>query len=139
MKIGLSFSRCIRDIFFGEVDYDDVLLIISRTDFNPNDDRQWEGIWSGYHHGGAWSHPEWSTISDDKEGELRALAIMLYNDGKVHQPRQFGAHPRRMPYYWLETVLPNSELDRNPAVKKAFEQFQTLAGLSNVKLDKEIQ
>lgn len=139
MKIGLSFSRCLCDIFLGEVDYDDVLLIISRTDFNPNVDKEWEGIWSGYHHGGAWSHPEWSAIPDDKEGEFRALACMLYNDGKMHQPRQFGAHPRRLPYYWLETVLPNSELEKNPAAKKAFEQFQTVAGLANVKLDKEFQ
>lgn len=139
MKIGLSFSRCIRDIFLGEVDYDDVLLIISRTDFNPNDDNQWSGIWSGYHHGGAWNHPEWFDIPEDQQDELRALACMLYNDGKMHQPRQFGAHPRRMPYYWLETILPNSELDANPAVKRAFEQFQTVAGLTNVKLDKDFQ
>ena len=129
MKIGLSFSRCIRDIFDGTVNYDDVLLIICRTDFNPNDDSQWAGIWSGYHHGGAWNHPEWYSIPEEKEGELRALACMLYNDGKMHQPRQFGAHPRRLPYYWLETFLPDLELERNPAAKKAFEKFQMVAGL----------
>ena len=137
MKIGLSMSRCLRDVFLGKVDQEDVLVIVGRTDFDPNDDKQWEGIWTGYHHGGAWNHPEWSMIPDEKEGEFRALVCMLYNDGKIHQPRQFGAHPRRMPYYWLETVLPSDELERNPAVKKAFEQFQIVAGLTNVKLDKE--
>ena len=42
-----------------------------------------------------------------------------------------------MPYYWLEAVLPSDELDNNPAAKKAFEQFQIVAGLTNTKLDKE--
>ena len=68
MKIGLSLSRCLRDVYLGEVDSEEVLVIIARTDFDPNDDKQWEGIWSGYHHGGAWSHPEWALIPDDKEG-----------------------------------------------------------------------
>jgi hypothetical protein len=42
-----------------------------------------------------------------------------------------------VPYYWLETVLPSEELESNPSVKKAFEQFQIVAGLTNTKLDKE--
>lgn len=129
MKIGLSLSRCLRDVYIGEVDSEEVLVIIARTDFDPNDDKQWEGIWSGYHHGGMWSHPEWASIPDDKEGEFRALVCMLYNDGKIHQPRKFGSHPRRLPYYWLETILPDSELERNPAAKIAFEKFQMVAGL----------
>jgi hypothetical protein len=55
----------------------------------------------------------------------------------MHQPRRFGAHPSRRPEIWLETVLPNDELDKNPAAKKAWDQFQTVAGLTNVKLDKD--
>jgi hypothetical protein len=137
MKIGLSFSRCIKDIFLGEVDYEDVLIIIARTRFNPNDDQEWEGIWSGYHHGGMWSHPEWNEIPDDKEGELRALACMLYNDGKLHQPRYFGAGVPRRPEIWLETVLPSRELEKNPAAKKAWDHFQVVAGLTKVDLNKD--
>ncbi len=34
MKIGLSYSRCVRDIVDGRVDIDDVLIIIARTDFD---------------------------------------------------------------------------------------------------------
>ena len=41
MKIGLSYSRCVRDIVDGTVDIEDVLLIIARTDFDPHDDDQW--------------------------------------------------------------------------------------------------
>jgi hypothetical protein len=55
----------------------------------------------------------------------------------MHQPRKFGAHPARRPEIWLETVLPDSELEHRPAVKDAWDHFQTVAGLTNVKLDKE--
>ena len=41
MKIGLSFSRCIRDIVECRVDYDDVLVIVTRTDFDPHNDNHW--------------------------------------------------------------------------------------------------
>jgi hypothetical protein len=34
-------------------------------------------------------------------------------------------------------MLPSEELDRNPAVRTAWEQFQIVAGLSGVKIDKE--
>jgi hypothetical protein len=139
MKIGLSYSRCILDIVEGRVNINDVLVLITRTDFDPRDDAQWSGIWSGYCHGGM-SNPEWSHYdfnSKDDEDKFRSVSIMLYTDGKMHQPRQFGAHPRRRPEIWLETVLPDSELEKNPAAKIAWDKFQTVAGLVNVGLDKE--
>jgi hypothetical protein len=55
----------------------------------------------------------------------------------MHQPRKFGANPTRRPEIWLETVLPSSELESNPAAKNAWDQFQTVAGLTNVSLDRE--
>jgi len=141
MKIGLSYSRCIRDIVDGTVDINDVLVLITRTDFDPNNDEQWAGIWEGYgggtHVGGLWSNPEWAGYND--EAKFRQISIELYTSGKMHQPRQFGAHPRRMPYIWLEAVLPSTELDSNPTLKRAWEGFQTIAGLSGVQLDKEAQ
>ena len=144
MKIGLSYSRCIRDIVDGKVDIADVLVLITRTDFNPHDDKQWSGIWNGY--GGGTnngyttgffspSNPEWAGYHE--EDKFRSISIMLYDDGKMHQPRQFGARPQRRSEFWLETVLPNSELDANPAAKKAWNNFQMVAGLTNVKLDKD--
>jgi hypothetical protein len=144
MKIGLSYSRCVRDIVDGKVDINDVLVIISRTDFDPHDDKQWQSIWIGYGGGTISSfsgsffsgaNPEWAGYND--EDQFRSVSIELWESGKLHQPRKFGAHPKRMPYYWLETILPSDELDSNPAAKKAFEQFQIIAGLTNTKLDKE--
>jgi hypothetical protein len=142
MKIGLSYSRCIRDIVDGVVDIADVLVIISRTDFNPHDDEQWQGIWIGYGGGTengyttgffSMSNPEWAGYHD--EAQFRNISIELWKTGKLHQPRQFGANPQRRPEIWLEAVLPSSELDNNPIAKAAWEKFQTVAGLTNVSLD----
>ena len=141
MKIGLSYSRCVRDIVDGEVNINDVLVLITRTDFDPRDDEQWASIWAGYgggqHRGSIWSNPEWAGYTD--EAKFRSTTIELYNTGRMHQPRQFGAHPQRRPEIWLEAVLPNSELDQNPAAKAAWDKFQNIAALTNVELDDKYQ
>jgi len=135
MKIGLSYSRCVRDIIDEVVDIEDVLVVITRTDFNPHDDEQWSSIWQGYHGYHGLSNPEWADYADEDEDKFRAVSIDLYDSGKMHQPRQFGAHPRRLPYIWVETVLPSAELDSNPTLKSAWEKFQTLAHLSSTTLE----
>ena len=137
MKIGLSYSRCVRDIVDGKVSIDDVLVIISRTDFDPNNAEQWQDIWQGYHQRGGWSNPEWGHYAEEDEDRFRSVSIELWETGKLHQPRKFGAHPSRRPEIWLEAVLPSSELKKNPAAKIAWDKFQTVAGLTNVNLDKE--
>ena len=139
MKIGLSYSRCVRDIVEGRVDISDVLVLITRTDFDPRDDTQWAGIWQGYCHGGM-SRAEWGDydfFNKEDEDKFRSVSIELWEDGKLHQPRKFGAHPSRRSEYWLETVLPDSELESRPAVKDAWDKFQMVAGLTSVKLDRE--
>jgi hypothetical protein len=144
MKIGLSYSRCVRDIVDGKVDIDDVLVLITRTDFDPRDADQWAGIWEGYAGGSApqtmrglfgGSNPEWFGTTDEDEDRYRSVSIELWESGKLHQPRKFGAHPQRRPEIWLEAVLPNSELATNPAAKAAWDRFQTIASLTNVELD----
>ena len=141
MKIGLSYSRCVLDIVEGRVDMDDVLVLITRTNFDPRDDGQWQGIWEGYTMGGL-SNPEWADYdlhNKEHEDKFRSISCMLYEDGKMHQPRKFGAHPRRRPEIWLEAVLPNSELKNNPTAKLAWEKFQTIASLSGVDLNDKYQ
>jgi hypothetical protein len=141
MRIGLSYSRCVRDIVEGTVKITDVLVLITRTDFDPNNDSQWADIWQGYCHGGL-SKPEWRNWDVDNkahEALFRNVSLELYNTGKMHQPRQFGALLRRRPETWLESVLPSSELEKNPAVKDAWDQFQTIAALTGVTLDRKYQ
>ena len=139
MKIGLSYSRCVKDIVDGTVNIDDVLIIIARTDFDPHDDIQWKNIWDGYHIRGGWSAPEWHDYKDEDEDRFRSVSIELWETGRLHQPRKFGAYPSRRSEIWLEAVLPSSELETNPAAKAAWDKFQMIAGLTNVTLDEDYQ
>jgi hypothetical protein len=139
VKIGLSYSRCVRDIVDGVVDIEDVLVLITRTDFDPNNDEQWTSIWEGYHSRSGWSNPEWANYPPEDEDRFRSVSVELWETGKMHQPRKFGAHPTRRPEIWLEAVLPSSELETNPAAKAAWDKFQTVAGLTNVELDDKYQ
>lgn len=130
MKVGLSLSRCVRDIFEGRVDFYDVLVIVSRTDFDPNNDEHWQQIWQGYLHGGV-SNPVWHGL-DDHETKIREICQRLDDHGKLHQPRQYSkGNPYAADYAWLDTVVSEDDLEDNPAVKKAWEQYKILAGLSS--------
>lgn len=131
MKIGFSYSRCVRDIVDGRVDIHDVLVIIARTDFDPRNDEQWAGIWTGYgggqNPGGVWSMPEWAGYTD--EARFRDVSIQLWEMGKLHQPRKFGAQPTRSPHVWVDTGPIGIE-HKPRAVQDAWAQYQVLASLA---------
>ena len=134
MKIGLSYSRCVRDIVDGKVALQDVLVIVARTDFDPRDDNQWSGIWIGYGggrtFGSPYSNPEWIDYSDEDEDKFRDVTLELYNSGKLHQPRQYGGHDTRLPHYWLDCVLQDDAIEKNVAVKQAWDHYKLLAKLT---------
>lgn len=134
MRIGSSLSRCVRDIYEGKVNIYDVLVIVARTDFDPDNDAQWSSIWRGYAggngRGGLYSAPEWSSIPAEDEQAVRDICIDLKRSGKLHQPRQFGAHPQRLEHYWYDAILSNDVVDSNPAAKKAWDNYKMIAGLS---------
>jgi hypothetical protein len=132
MKIGLSLSRCIRDIVEGRVDINDVLILITRTDFDPTVPEQWDSIWDGY----TSMNPEWYGLD---ESAVKAVIMDLWETGRVHQPRKFGARPIRRREIWLESVLVDKDLEARPAVKEAWDQFQMLAGLTSTTMDKSYQ
>jgi len=131
MKIGTSLSRCVRDIFDGKIGIEDILVVISRTDFDPENDSQWTGIWRGYAgdgSGSVWSYPEWFGYKEN-ENEFRQICINLKKTGRLHQPRQYGAFPRRMEKYWYDVVLTPEDLEVSPAAKKAWDNYKLIAGL----------
>lgn len=143
MKIGFSYSRCVRDIVDGVVNIDDVLVIIARTDFDPNNDDQWASIWRGYGGGSngnelrgllSGSLPEWSKYGDDMELQVRDVSIELWQSGKLHQPRQFGAHPRRSAYIWVDTGPIGHEQYQQPeSVQEAWKNYMLLSALTRNK------
>ena len=134
MKVGTSLSRCVKDIYEGVVDIDNVLVIVARTDFDPADNKQWTSIWEGYAGGNSLgsmnSNPEWYSIPAEDEQAVRDICISLKNEGKLHQPRQFGAHPVRLNHYWYDTILTEDVVDSTPAAKKAWNNYKMIAGLS---------
>ena len=132
MKIGYSLSRCVLDIAEGRVDPEDVSVLITGTHFDPMLDDQWNEIWHGYAYE---QRGPWSGLRG-REDEVRAVICQLWHDGKIHQPRKFGANPRSTAYHWREVVLMDSELDENPAARTAWEQFKMIARLSNLKVEK---
>ena len=88
------------------------------------------------------SAAEWGNYdlyNKEHESKFRDVSVTLWEQGKFHQPRKFGAHPMRRSEFWLETCLPDSELEHNPAAKIAWDNFQVVAGLADVKLDKTYQ
>jgi len=128
MKLGLSLSRCIRDIYNGKVNETEVAVIIARTDFNPHKDSEWSQIWYGYTASG-FSRPPWRDLIDDHDN-VRKLIARLYDNGLIHQPRQFakGFSPS-LPYHWLDLVVADEDLEELPAVKAAWEQYVAVANL----------
>jgi hypothetical protein len=134
MKVGTSLSRCARDIYEGTVHIYDVLVIVARTDFDPEDDRQWKSIWEGYAGGSSsgsmWSAPEWASIPAEDEQKVRDICIKLKKLGKLHQPRQYGAHPQRLTHYWYDVILTDDVVQSNPSAKKAWDNYKMIAGLS---------
>ena len=130
MKIGLSLSRCIKDIVDGIVDPEDVLVLVTGTQFDPTLDDQWNNIWYGY----AIGYSVWLDFRD-REDEVRAVVLQLWHDGKIHQPRKFGSNRRSPAYHWREVVLMDEELDQNPAARMAWEKFKMIAELTNIKVE----
>jgi hypothetical protein len=127
MKIGLSLSRCVRDIVEDRVDINDVLLLITRTDFDPHVEDQWQNIWEGYNT----LNPEWRGLD---YSTVTVVVSQLWDSGRIHQPRKFGAHPRRLPYHWLETVVSDTDLERSPVIKDAWDKFKMISGLKGTPL-----
>jgi hypothetical protein len=132
MKIGYSLSRCVKDIVEGRVDPEDVTVLITRTHFDPTLDDQWYEIWHGYAYE---QRGPWTGLRH-REDEIRAVICQLWHDGKIHQPRKFGAHLPNAHHHWREVVLVDEELEKNPMAKNAWEQFKMIAGLSNLKVEK---
>lgn len=135
MKLGLSYSYCLADIYEQRVSYDDVYMIISSTHFDPYEDQQFDNIWAGYTARGR----IWDIYGETYKQQFRDLTILLHEDGKLYQPRVNNVpKPRYWPDYyrgmgltnsWLEVVKIPSDTE-NPSVREAWDHYQTLAALT---------
>jgi len=133
VKVGLSYSRCIRDILDGHVQEQDVLVIVARTKFDPHNDQQWADIYRGYELG-------WS-VTGHTESDYRDLTIRMYDNGQIHQPRLFDAGRRHLGRqiigpgtHWRDLVLIPEDLEQHPAAQELWDQFKMVAALSDIKI-----
>jgi len=134
--IGLSLGGCLRSLMAGEVSEDDVVFIVTRT--NCPEFHQYIAVVEQYHKQG---NP-YSRNSDRYElnyfplDKVTDLAIRLWNNGRIHQPRIFTSgsgveytHP--VEYgdgLWMEIVPSNR--NANPAVIEAYEKYKMLDALT---------
>ena len=117
MKIGFSFGRCIRDIVNGVVDFDDVLLIVTRTRI---DDLEYLPEMINEY----MSNPHY--LADLDEDTCLDVAVRLWESGKIHQPLTYGArlHHVTEQHLWMDVVPTATDMD--PGLKEAWEAYRML-------------
>lgn len=112
LKIGFSASSCIRDILDGKVNINQVSLITAGT-FCPEFENWQKTIQQYWDFGYFGKH----SLEDALE-----LSRILWQDGKIHQPRVFGAYVIKSPFTWMDLVHTKEDRDSNPALSKAWEE-----------------
>ena len=122
--IGTSLGRCLRSILDGEVSEDQVFLITTGTRSNTMEDflvlinQYYRSRYSSDYDTSQWKYEE-----------VAELGVRLWNNGKIHQPRNFGA----MPFFlagdklWIEIFPPH--LLRQPAAKDLWEKLTVISRL----------
>lgn len=127
MKIGTSLGKCVKSLLDGTVAYDDVLFIVSNT-HGPDEEKIREIMseyWYGYH-----ARPEYD-LSAYTEQEAQDMAVSLFNDGKLFQPRMFikggwgNAHSLKDTWYDIMPSVGTSE-----SAKNAWDAYVMMSKLS---------
>jgi hypothetical protein len=115
MKIGFSLGRCVRDIVRGEVSIDDVAFIIAATNIHSED--QLKHVVEDY------MCREYYLYGLD-ETDCQQIALVLWNDNKILQPRRQGMHRHKQPEnsVWVD-MFPTVNSD-SEAVKKAWDAYR---------------
>jgi hypothetical protein len=122
MKVGFSFGRCIRDIVKGDVKLEDVIVIVARTRMPELKDVEW--VVDEY------MYRDDYLYGLDRE-QCQNVAKDLFNTGRIHQPRMFGARPviPGEDHIWMD-LMPTRASD-NETVQSAWEQYQLVLKLVN--------
>lgn len=131
MKIGFSFGRCIRDIVRGEVDIDDVLVIVART--RMPDLISVKSVISDYMY-------RQDYLYGLEEDECQRVGTELFESGRVHQARLesgniWGHGAAHSDAVWAD-VVPTATMSEQ--VKEAWNHYRFLLNMSSNIPDKEI-
>ncbi len=117
MKVGFSFGRCIRDIVNGIVAYEDVAFIITGTAL-----RDEEAI--------KWCVDEYMLRHDYLSGldheQCTKIAIDLYLDGKIFQPRLQNIRAFHIPADAVWADMFPTAIVENEAAKRAWDNYRLM-------------
>jgi len=123
--IGTSLGRCLRSILRGEVSEDQVFLIVTST-WAPTM-TEYLAVVGEYYYENYESTDGSYDLSPWDPDTVQELAMRLWNAGKIHQPRNFGAQPGFYQPLWIEIIPPH--LLNQPAVKNLWDQIVMVARL----------
>jgi len=131
MKIGFSFGRCIRDIVNGEVDINDVLVIVART--RMPDLKSVNMVISDYMYRNDY-------LAGLDEDECQSIGAQLFESGRVHQARMesgniWGTGAAHNNAVWAD-VVPTTHM--NDQVKEAWNHYRFLLNMTSNIPEKEI-
>jgi len=115
MKVGFSLGRCVRDIVRDVVTYDDVAFIITGTALRDED-----AIISCVDQ---YMYRDDYLYGLDQERCVE-IALRLFNEGKIFQPRLQGIRAFRIPEGAIWADLFPTNVSDSEAVKKAWEAYR---------------
>jgi hypothetical protein len=120
--IGTSLGKCLCSILKGEVSEDEVFLIVTGT--RAPTMTEYLAVVGEYYYKRYGSSYDLTLWEPDT---VQELAMRLWNAGKIHQPRNFGAQPGFYQPLWIEIIPPH--LLNQPAVKNLYNQIVMVSRL----------
>jgi len=115
MKIGFSLGRCVRDIVNGNVDINDVAFIIGATAIRSQE--QLVPVIREY----TWRDGYLLGLDEDK---CQEVALALWNQNKLLQPRLQGLHRHMQPENAIWVDMYPTIVSDNDAVKKSWDAYR---------------
>lgn len=125
MKIGFSLGQCVRDIVKGKVNIDHVAFIVTQTLIKEKD--QLDHVIMSY-------LDRRDYLAGLDEEECLIAAHLLWDSGRLIQPRMSGVHQPFRPFETVWCDIAPSYDNANPAVMKAWEQYLTVANLAGERI-----
>ena len=133
MLVGTSLGGCLKSLALGEVNIDDVLVIITRTAC-PDLEQLISVVKSYYEYGNVGARQRSSyDLSDCDLDNVIEIASDLYRHGKIHQPRLFNGFggfvhvELSRKEIWIPLV-PSPKTD-DERVVEAYEKYKVLTSL----------
>lgn len=126
MKVGFSLGRCIRDIVNDVVDIEDVVVIVAGTRFETQE--QLTNIVNEYMYRDTY-------LYGLDESACQGVASVLFREGKIHQPRNFGIYRSMMPEDCVWADLFPTGGHQDPMVQEAWQAYRGMLGLTGNKPD----